>query len=100
MRNAVLPSSPSEITVSPALSLTVCIDVTSKTADGSSMFVGGMIGRQNHVPYRFGLDRLRLPRHDKASGLPQCFRYHRIERFYKGILRSRHADQPVRPGPR
>src|SRR5439155_26517278 len=36
MRNAVLPSSPSEIIVSPALRLTVCIDVTSKIADNES----------------------------------------------------------------
>src|SRR5262245_24233226 len=51
MRNAVLPSSPSEIIVFPALNLTVCIDLPSKTADSLSTVVGGMIGAQPSLHY-------------------------------------------------
>src|SRR4030095_5368681 len=55
IRNACLRASPSEIIVSRALNWTVCIDVTSKTADNSFMAVGGMIGQQALLEYRAGI---------------------------------------------
>src|SRR5215472_17809068 len=41
MRNALLPSSPSDMIVSPALNLTVCIGTTSNTADASGQPILG-----------------------------------------------------------